>query len=160
ALDTLGKNLDPDQVRSLYDGYVKAIGVEGADLNMDAIFLAAKRAKAAGGGMSNRFLMTIAPGLMQDMGPERFGTAMGSMQSQVIGGRATKQSKKAQKAFGLRDRKGRFIDGDMLMRDPDKFIEKHILERLKKDGVNIDDPVAVSNKMSQLFSNQLVADIM
>jgi hypothetical protein len=90
ALDTLGKNVDPKEVKDLFHGYIKALGVEGADLNLGDVFIAAKRAKSAGPGMSNRFLMSIAPGLMQDMGADRFGTAMGSTLSQVIGGRGTK----------------------------------------------------------------------
>ena len=158
ALDTLGKNVDNGEIKSLYDGYIKALGVEGADIDLGDVFKLAKMSKSGGASLSNRFLMSIAPSLMQDMGPDRVGTAIGSMVSQVIGGRATKESKVEQERYGLREG-DRFQHGNMMLFDPQEYTEKVLIPALKKNGVNIDDNAAATAAMSKLFSNQVVADL-
>jgi hypothetical protein len=159
ALDTLGKNIDPDQVRALYDGYVKALGVEGADLNMGDLMLIARRAKSAGPGLSNRFLMSTAPGLQGDMGADRLGTALGSEVAQIIGDRATKAAKAEQAKMGLRDGRGRFLDERKVMTDPDKYAWENLIPALQKRGIAPDDVPGVTKAMNSIFSNQLVADL-
>lgn len=159
ALDTLGRNVDAGEVRTLYDGYIKALGVEGADMNMGDLFTVAKMAKSGGAALSNRFLMSIAPSLMQDMGPNRLGTALGSMVSQVIGGRATAKSKGEQEKYGLRDKSGKFLDEAMIMADPMEYAQKRLIPALKAQGVNVEDNTAVTAANSKLFSNQMVADL-
>lgn len=158
ALDTMGKNINPDEVKALYDGYVKAIGVEGADMNMGDLLLAMRRSKSAGPGLSNRFLMTSAPGLMQDMGADRFGTALGSTVAQVIGDRATKKAKAQQTAYGLR-KGGKFLDARKLQQDPDLYAWENLIPALQKKKINPDDVTGVTKAMNEIFSNQLVSDI-
>lgn len=159
ALDTMGKNMDPTEVRDLYNGYVKAMGVEGADLNMGDLLQVARLSKSAGPGLSNRFLMSTAPGLMGDMGASRFGTALGSEVAQVIGGRATKASKAAQQGYGLRDGKGRFLNDRLIMTDPDIYAWEKLMPALQKKGINPDDIPAVTKATNELFSNQVVSDL-
>lgn len=159
ALDTMGKNMDPNEVRDLYNGYVKAMGVEGADLNMGDLLQVARLSKSAGPGLSNRFLMSTAPGLMGDMGASRFGTALGSEVAQVIGGRATKVSKAEQQKYGLRDKKGAFLDSNKIMTDPDKYAWENLMPALQKKGINPDDIPAVTKATNALFSNQVVSDL-
>lgn len=159
ALDTMGKNMDPNEVRDLYNGYVKAMGVEGADLNMGDLLQVARLSKSAGPGLSNRFLMSTAPGLMGDMGASRFGTALGSEVAQVIGGRATKVSKAEQQKYGLRDKKGAFLDSTKIMTDPDKYAWENLMPALQKKGINPDDIPAVTKATNALFSNQVVSDL-
>src|SRR4051812_15622950 len=47
ALDVMGKNLDPKEVKEMADGYVKALGVEGADMYLAGVLAMAKRLKSA-----------------------------------------------------------------------------------------------------------------
>lgn len=159
ALDTLGKNVDPKQVSNIFGGFVKAVGVEGADLNMGDLFQVSKLAKSAGPGLSDAFLYSVVPGLVGDMGASRLGTALGSTLSQVVGGRATKESKAEQARYGLRDKKGNFLDRYEMMQNPFDYAMNHMLPKLQAKGVNVDDNVAVASVMSKLFSNQTVADI-
>ena len=159
ALDNLGKNVEPDQVRRLAHGYTKALGVEGADMNMGDLFTMAKVAKSGGAALSERFLTSVAPALMQDMGPNRLGTALGSSVSQVVGGRATKQTKAYQQELGLRTAKGQFKDEGMIMSNPFDYTIQKLIPALQKKGVNIDDNTAVTAAMSKTFSNQVVADL-
>lgn len=159
GLDTLGKNQDPAQVRTLYDGYVKAQAVEGADMNLGELFTVAKMAKSAGATLDDKFLMTVAPGLMQDMGSARLGTALGSSMSQVIGGRATKASKSVQQEYGLRDKKGEFLNSREIMANPFDYAMNRLIPAMQKKGVDVNDNIAVTKATSQMFSNQMVADL-
>ncbi|WP_141933567.1 hypothetical protein [Bradyrhizobium sp. UNPA324] len=159
ALDVLGKNVDPKEVRSLFDGYIKALGVEGEDMDLGGALAMARQSRAAGGVLSNRFLMTTAPGLARDLGDPQLGTALSSSLSQNVGGRATKASKAAQQAFGLRDGQGRFLDADMIMRDPDKYAWERIIPALEKKGIDVNDQVKVTEALSKLFSNRVVQDV-
>ncbi|PYF05048.1 hypothetical protein BJ122_102274 [Rhodopseudomonas faecalis] len=158
ALDTLGKNQDPAQIARYYDAYIRALGWEGAELNMGSLFEVAKMSKSAGPGLSERFLMAIAPGLMGDMTPMRFGTALGSTLAQVIGDRATKRAKAEQERYGLRDAKG-WKDQQLIMSDPFRYSLEKLIPALQKRGVNTDDPIEVAKVLNKIFSNQIVADL-
>ena len=158
ALDTLGK-IDPKEVRGLFDGYIKALGVEGADMNLGGVLQMVRQSRAAGGSLSNRFMMTTGVGLQRDMGDAQVGTALSSAQSQVIGGRATKASKSVQQDYGLRDKKGKFLNSKMMMENPDLYAWGPLKEALQKKGVDTNDNTQVAASMSKLFSNRLVADI-
>lgn len=158
ALDTLGKNQDPKEVARYYDAYIRALGWEGAELNMGSLFEVAKMSKSAGPGLSERFLMAIAPGLMGDMTPMRFGTALGSTLAQVISDRATAKAKEEQSRYGLRDKKG-WKDQNMIMSDPFRYSMEKLIPALQKRGVNVDDPIEVAKAMNKIFSNQIVADL-
>ncbi|UYO50344.1 hypothetical protein KQX64_07155 [Rhodopseudomonas palustris] len=158
ALDTLGKNQDPKEVARYYDAYIRALGWEGAELNMGSLFEVAKMSKSAGAGLSERFLMAIAPGLMGDMTPQRFGTALGSTLAQVVGDRATKHAKTEQAAYGLRDRRG-FKDTGALMSDPFRYTMEKLIPALERKKVDVNDPIAVAKVLNKIFSNQIVADL-
>ena len=159
ALDVLGKNVDPKEVRELFDGYIKALGVEGEDMDLGGALAMARQSRAAGGVLSNRFLMTTAPGLARDLGDPQLGTALSSSLSQNVGGRATKASKAAQQEFGLRGKDGRFLDSDMIMRDPDRYAWDRLIPALQKKGVDVNDNVKVTEALSKLFSNRVVQDV-
>lgn len=159
ALDNLGKNQDPAQVRRLMNGWIKALGVEGADLNMSSLLQIARKAKSGGGGLSERFLMGVAPALSMDMGDNELGTAIGTEISQVIGGRATKQSKALQQKYRLRDKKGNFLHRDMIVSDPFEYTEKVLIPALQRQGIDVNNDGAVIEATSKLFSQQTVANL-
>jgi len=159
ALDVLGKNIDPKEVRELFNGYIKALGVEGADMDLGGVLQMARQSRAAGGILSNRFLMTTAPGLGRDLGDSQLGTSLASALSQNIGGRATKTSKAAQQEYGLRDKQGNFLDSKLAMTDPDKFAWERLMPAMQKKGVDINDNVAVTKTLAGLFSNRTVQDV-
>lgn len=159
ALDVMGRNIDPKQVKGLFDGYVKALGVEGADLNLGDVLQLAKKARSAGGILSDRFLMTTGVGLIGDMGGPEVGTALATGLSQVVAGRATAASKAEQARFGLRDGKGKFLNQDLFMTDPDKWAWSKLMPALQKKGVDVGNDVAVAAAVSKLFSNRTIADL-
>jgi hypothetical protein len=109
--------------------------------------------------LSDRFLMSTVPGLIQDMGAPQVGTALASLQSQVIGGRATKQSKAFQQQVGLRDKRGRVVDAGLLQSDPDYYAWRRLMPAMEKSGVNLNDAAAVTAFLAKAFSNRTVADL-
>jgi hypothetical protein len=128
-------------------------------MDLGGVLQMARQSRAAGGMLSNRFLMTTAPGLGRDLGDAQLGTSLASALSQNIGGRATKKSKAAQQEYGLRDAEGNFLDSRLAMTDPDKYAWEKIIPALQKKGVNADDNVGVTEALSKLFSNRTVADV-
>lgn len=159
GLDVLGKNQDPKQVAGLFNGFIKAVGVEGADLNLGDVFQVAKQSRAAGLALSDRFLMSTVPGLIGDMGAPQVGTALSSTLAQVVGGRATRQSKAFQRAMGLRDAKGNFLDRKLIQSDPDLYAWNKLMPAMRKRGINTDDETAVTEFLAKAFSNRTVADL-
>jgi hypothetical protein len=157
ALDVLGKNIDPKEVKELFDGYIKALGVEGADMNLGGVFGMAKRLKAAGATVSNRFLMTTGVGLGRDMGDERAGNAISMMMQQEV--QATKQAKEYGKKYGLRDENGKFADRSEMMRDPDLWAWRRVtaaMERAKLDPNKAED---VNTFLQSAYSNSSARDV-
>lgn len=159
ALDVMGKNMDPKEVRELFHGYIKALGVEGEDMDLGGVLQFARQSRAAGGILSNRFLMTTMPGLARDLGDSQLGTALASALSQNVGGRATKQSKAEQQRYGLRDKNGNFLDADMAMRDPDRYAWERLIPAMQKRGIDTTDDVKVVGALAKLFSNRTVQDV-
>lgn len=158
ALDVMGKNLDPKEVKELFDGYIKALGVEGADMDLGGVLQFARQSRAAGGILSNRFLMTTMPGLARDLGDAQLGTSLSSALNQNIGGRATKASQQAQRELGIRDDKG-FRESRLAMSDPDRYAWEVLAPALQKKGVNVDDDLAVTQALTKVFSNRTVVDV-
>lgn len=161
ALDTFGKNIDPATVRKLMDGFVKALGVEGAELNYGELLQAAKMSKSAGPGLGEEFLATVAPGLMTELGGARFGTALSSSYAQLIGGRSTKKSLAYQEKIGMRDAQGQIsaADRDLIASNPYAYTRSRLMPMLEKSGVDLDNTAAVGEAMSKIFSNQVVANL-
>lgn len=158
ALDVLGKNVNPAEIRELAHGYTKALGVEGADMDLGGVLTFARQSRAAGGILSNRFLMTTMPGLARDMGDAQLGTSLASALQQNVGNRATKEAMKAQRDFGLRNDAG-FREQRLAMADPDKYAWSVLMPALQKKGVNVDDDLAVTQAMAKVFSNRTVQDV-
>lgn len=158
GLDTLGKNVDPAEVRALLDGMARAAGVQGVEYNPRDIFMLAKRAKSAGGPLSTEFLNTIAPSLIADMGPENVGTALGTSLSAIVAGTKSGGMSKAKLAlmtkWGLRDKAtGKMSPEDrkLILSDPHRFAWERLMPALVQQGVNIDDDGAVSEAINQIM---------
>jgi len=187
ALDVLGKNVDPATVKKLANAYTKAQGVEGAEMDMGKLLQVAKQSRNAGGSLNDDFLMYAVPSLMQDLGAPQVGTALASGLSQVIGGRATKESMFNQSVFGLRDANNKMSkeDQDLFMGNLDQYAREKLMPALSKGAtipifdkkkrqigqekiapIDFDkgDPDQVEKDVNQvlskLYSNRTVSDIL
>ncbi|MDR6873541.1 hypothetical protein J2Y55_004568 [Bosea sp. BE125] len=164
ALDTLGKNVNPAEVRTLLDGMAKAAGVQGVEYDPAKIFTFAKQARSAGGALSTDFLNTIAPSLIADMGPSAPGTALATLMSSVIGGTLsagnTRQKLMAQRDLGLRGADNRLnpTDRDMLAQNPHLYAWDRIMPALTKSGVDVKNEGAVAEALNRLYT-RTVADL-
>lgn len=158
ALDVLGKNLDPKEVRELAEGYTKALGVEGADMDLGGVLAMSKRLKSAGATVSNRFLMTTGVGLGRDMGDERAGNAISMMMQQEV--QATKGAKSYGIESGLRGKDGKFVDRSTMMRDPDYWAWKNISEAMRRKKLDPSKPEDVNTYLQSAYSNSSARDVL
>lgn len=158
ALDVLGKNLDPKEFRELAEGYTKALGVEGADMDLGGVLAMSKRLKAAGATISNRFLMTTGVGLGRDMGDERAGNAIAMMMQQEV--QATKGAKAYGIESGLRDKNGKFVDRSTMMRDPDYWAWKNISAAMRRKKLDPSKPEDVNTYLQSAYSNSSARDVL
>lgn len=157
ALDVLGKNVDPKEIKELAEGYTKAVGVEGADMDLRGVLTMARRMKSAGATVSNRFLMTTAAGLGRDMGDERAGNAIAMMMQQEA--QATKQAKAYGQKYGLRDANGKFVDRSAMMRDPDYWAWKNVTAAMQRAKLDPNKAEDVNTFLQSAYSNSSARDI-
>jgi hypothetical protein len=152
ALDVLGKNVDPKEIRELAQGYTQAVGVEGADFDLGRVLAMSKQLKSAGATVSNRFLMTSGVSLGRDMGDEKAGNAIAMAMQQEQ--QATKDAKGYGQSVGLRDKSGKFIDRGLMMSDPDLWAWKHFPGIMKKAKLDPDKHEDVNTFLNKAYSNQ------
>lgn len=171
GIDNLGQNsagmLGINNTKQIIDGLIKAVQIEGKDLDVGKLFDFARRAKIAGPGLSTDFIFGTAPAMMQDMTAEGFGTALSSAyKSFVVGDRsqAGKTYMQAQQRMGLRsgltlnkrggvENKGQFAGDDLLARNPFEWVKQHLMPALEKSGVDLKDDQAVTKAISGLSAN-------
>lgn len=158
ATDIAGLQDRPDRFRNFLDSYVKAAQVEGRQISGSDYLSYYRRAKMAGAGLSDEFIATTAPTMMQESGGATAGTMLSTAYQQMIGNRITKKARSAQQGAGLRDKKGQLLDRELFIADPFAWSEKHLVPALQKQGVDINDPVKTSNALSPLFSERNAAE--
>ena len=158
ALDVLGDNLDPKQVRDYAMGFTKAAGVEGADFDLGRLLAMSKQLKSAGATVSNRFLMTSGVSLGRDMGDEKAGNAIAMMMQQEV--QATKEAKAYGARYGLRDKSGKFIDRSAMQSDPDQWAWRNIPEAMKRAKLDPNKAEDVNTFLNNAYSNQSARNVL
>lgn len=162
GIDNLGQNASGElgikNTQDIIDGVIKAVQIEGRELDPGALFDFARRAKIAGPALDTKFIMNAAPAFMQDMTAQGFGAALSSAyQSFVIGARSvnSKATIAEQKRIGIRQGEGHgtLIDSGEFGRDPYAWVKKNLIPRLEKDGVNLSDDTAVAEAVAKLSNN-------
>lgn len=171
GIDNLGQNsagmLGIANTKQIIDGMIKAVQIEGKDLDVGKLFDFARRAKIAGPGLGTDFIFGTAPAMMQDMTAEGFGAALSSAyKSFVVGDRsqAGKTYMREQERLGLRsgltlnkrggvENKGEFVGADLLASNPFEWVKQHLMPALEKSGVDMKDDQAVTKAISGLSAN-------
>lgn len=162
GIDNLGQNASGElgirNTQDIIDGVIKAVQIEGRELDPGALFDFARRAKIAGPALDTKFIMNAAPAFMQDMTAQGFGAALSSAyQSFVIGARSvnSKATLAEQRRIGIRQGPGHgtLIDSGEFGRDPYSWVKKNLIPRLEKDGVNLSDDTAVAEAVAKLSNN-------
>lgn len=158
AMDTVGKNIDPKSLSNLIDAAVRIKQVQGMDFDMGMLRTGIRRGKGASSLWSDRFLSYTLSSLMLDLSPDRAGNALSALSTQLVAGRAPKQSKELQKKYGLRDKKGNVANVRTLQSDPDLWIWGTLIPALAKNSVDVGDDKAVQSVVSQLFGRETAVD--
>ncbi len=158
ALDVLGDNLNPKQVRDYAMGFTKAAGVEGADFDLGRLLAMSKQLKSAGATVSDRFLMTTGVSLGRDMGDEKAGNAIAMMMQQEV--QATKEAKAYGARYGLRDKSGKFIDRSAMQSDPDQWAWRNIPEAMKRAKLDPNKAEDVNTFLNNAYSNQSARNVL
>ena len=152
--ESIGAAKDPERFSHLLDGYVKAMQVMGKTITPEGIYEMQKYSKAAGARWSDRFILTTAQSLGQEMGGSTAGNSIQMAQKQIVGGMQNQHSKAKEFArIGLIDEKNldylksgevkgvkagvkHAVKGDDLAAtDLDKWVYTVLLPALQKAGV-------------------------
>lgn len=162
GIDNLGQNASGElgirNTQDIIDGVIKAVQIEGRELDPGQLFDFARRAKIAGPALDTKFIMNAAPAFMQDMTAPGFGAALSSAyQSFVIGARSvnSRATLAEQRRLGIRQGPGHgtLVDSGEFGRDPYSWVKKNLIPRLEQDGVNLSDDTAVAEAVAKLSNN-------
>jgi hypothetical protein len=148
--------LDHDSFSWFLDSMVKVATSTGGRVTPGSIFQALKYSRSALHGYDKEFTSLFAPELMQELmtgkgggGRGGAGPALANFKRMFVDGIVAKQYKPALKGAGLMDADGKMVGRDLASRNPFRYMEQYILPALKRQGVNVDDPSAVSQAIGQ-----------
>ena len=170
GIDNLGKNAEGeiglDDTRQIIDGLIRASQFEGVELDAGKLFDFARRGKIAAPALSTEFIATTAAAMMEDMTAEGFGTALSSacqflgdriechrLESQPRGTAAHRDpARRRQRRTGSTRRYS--------VKNPDEWVQKHLIPALQKDGVDTSDDVATAQAVAKLARNTLATGML
>lgn len=166
ALDILGRNNeigDPEKIKGLIDALIKASQID-PDFDLSSFLPFARRAKLAGPGLSDRFLGSVAPSLIQEGSGPQTGVQLGSaFQNFIVGTANTAGKKKRQRMvdLGLRDKVegGTLKDAETFGANPYEWVKKNLMPVLEQQKVSPDNETAVAQFIGGMSSNQNVIAI-
>lgn len=112
--------------------------------------------------------------LMQSMGADRYGTASSSLSNGWIAGRATHSALQRMTELGLMDRSkvkfdktgkvksavGALVDSQLFIKDPQAWVDKHIIPVMQKRGIDVTDAAQVNEFAAQIASNSNASAIL
>ena len=152
--EAIGAAKDPERFTKLLDGYLKAMQVMGSTVTPEGIYEMQKYSKTSGGRWSDRFVMTTAQSLGQELGGSTAGNSIDVATRQIVGGMQNLHSKAKEFArIGLIDRKNLDIlktgevkgtkagvkhavkGDDLAASDLDQWVYTVLLPHLEKAGI-------------------------
>lgn len=169
--ESLGLMGDLTRFRAYLEGQVKAINVMGHTISTEQIYEAAKYSKAAGAGLSDRFLNLVMPSLIQEMHGSSAGDALAMVTKSLRGGLANKHlavetlndlgllADPSQvirtKTGSIKGYKGKVVGDDLLSSDPDRWFTEVFKPRAEAHGITklTDQIMLLSKIMPQTAAN-------
>ena len=138
--ESLGLMNDPARFRKFLEGQVKAMQVMGKTITTEQIYEAAKYTKSAGATLSDEFLNTTLPSLVQELHGQSAGDALAMLTKTFRGGLAHKHLAvtrmndlgllaepdkilRAKKSGEIMGYTGKVKDADLLASDPRKWFQ-------------------------------------
>ena len=155
GLDNFGVNksgqVGIDRVNDLIEAATKG-GQIDPDFDPGTYFTLARRAKVAGPALSPEFLARASV-YMQDMGPDAAGTSLAmafkSFVLEAVGSAGGKKYLAERNRLGIRGESG-LNDAELFGSDPDKWVVKHLIPALIKDGVDMNNDTAIATAVGKL----------
>ena len=155
GLDNFGVNksgqVGIDRVNDLIEAATKG-GQIDPDFDPGTYFTLARRAKVAGPALSPEFLARASV-YMQDMGPDAAGTSLAmafkSFVLEAVGSAGGKKYLAERNRLGIRGENG-LNDAELFGSDPDKWVVKHLIPALIKDGVDMNNDTAIATAIGKL----------
>ena len=169
AAELLGKAKDPKELKEYLNSFVKAQNVEGATITPEGVFDFAQQLKASAPNLSSRFVNSMGPLLVQEMGANG-GTAISMFEKQILGGfqgnlhaaakefvaigLASKDDFETTKTGEIKGMKpGHSVVGaDIAEHDPDKWVYDVLVPAMIKAGYTTTE--AQVRELPRLFPNQ------
>ncbi|MCZ4273230.1 hypothetical protein [Maritalea porphyrae] len=159
GLDNMGINsggeVGIEAMKEIIAGAIRAAQIEGSEIDVGSYFDFARRSKIAGPALSDEFLATTAPVLMQDMTSSTAGNAIAMFFKAFITGAkdtASKVNIEAQKRIGIRDDNG-LVDAQLAGENPYEWTKKYLVPALEKSGVDMSNELAISKAIADLSRN-------
>lgn len=158
GFDNLGVNADGqrgvDQVNELIEATARAAQVD-PDYDPGKTFEFAKAAKVAGPALSMDFLART-PVFMQDMGSGAAGNALAmafkGFVLEAVGSAGGKRYLAERDRIGIR-KNGKLVDWELFGSDPDRWVLKHLVPALQRDGVDLNNDTQVAAAVGKLSGN-------
>lgn len=173
ALDNLGLNAGGEiglaSMREVMAGAIRAVQIEGGEIDVGQYLDFAIRSKIAGPALSDEFLATTAAAIMQDMTAQGAGTAIASAyQSLVVGSSAvaSKVNLAEQRRLGLRQGEGgpqgygTLVDAELYGQNPYQWVKKHLMPALAGDGVDMENEVAINQAIAKISRNTMATGLL
>lgn len=159
GLDNMGINsggeVGIEAMKEIIAGAIRAAQIEGSEIDVGKYFEFARRSKVAGPALSNEFLATTAPVLMQDMTAPTAGNSVAMFfKAFIVGAKdtASKVNIEAQQALGIRTESG-LVDAQLAGENPYEWTKKYLIPALQKAGVDLNNEVAVAKAIADLTRN-------
>lgn len=152
--ESIGAAKDPERFTKLLDGYIKTMQVMGSTITPESIYEMLKYSKTSGSRWSDRFAMTTAASLGQELGGSTAGNSIDIATKQIVGGMQNLHSKAKEFArIGLIDPKNLDVlktgevkgvragvkhavkGDDLAASDLDLWVYKVLLPAMEKHGI-------------------------
>lgn len=134
--EAIGAAKDPERFTKLLDSYIKAMQVMGSTVTPEGIYEMQKYSKTSGGRWSDRFIMTTAQSLGQELGGSTAGNSIDVATRQIVGGMQNLHSKAKEFArIGLIDKKNL----DILKTGEVKGVKAGVKHAVKGDDLAASD---------------------
>ncbi|SAL03083.1 phage-related tail transmembrane protein [Caballeronia fortuita] len=169
-----GGAADPAAMREKYNWGFKALTGSNGKVTVSDLLTASRTGKAAAQAMSDEAFYGDTF-LQQMMGADRYGTSGSTLVNSWIGGHQTHGAFDHMMQLGLLNRSGvkfdktgkvktvspdALIDAQTFLKDPQTWVDRHLIPLAKKRGVDTSDPAQVLAFVNAIASNTNAASML
>jgi hypothetical protein len=169
-----GGAASPEAMREKYNWSFKALTGSNGKVTIADQLLAQRAGKGAAQAMSDEAFFGDTF-LQQSMGADRYGTSSSTLVNAWIGGHQKHTAFDHLLEKGLMDRGGikfdkngrvktvspnALVDAELFLKDPQKWVDKHLAPQARKEGVDLEDPAAVMKFVNAITSNPNAANML